>query len=218
MMHSAQLRLCDVICALVGVVVLAPLGLVIALFVRWEDGGPIFFRQTRVGQKGRPFTILKFRTMCNAAAGRSITAAGDFRITRTGALLRKFKLDELPQLLNVLKGEMSLIGPRPELPEFVDLTNPYWQSVLEQRPGITDLASLTYRNEEEVLGAAADPVEHYREVILPEKLRLNLLYVKSRTWSSDLKLLWLSISFSLFPERFDRAAIEKSFSEGLRTS
>lgn len=206
-------RAVDLAVALAGLVTLAPLLAFAALWIACEDGTPVFFRQIRVGRRGRPFEILKFRTMCAASDGPAITVAGDRRVTRVGAWLRLFKIDELPQMVNVLRGEMSLIGPRPEVPEYVDLDTPVWQKVLAMRPGITDLASLAGRNEEEVLSPAADPDAYYRAVILPEKLQLNLRYQRTRTWWRDLKLLWMTAWYSLFPRTFDRERVIRSLGD-----
>jgi lipopolysaccharide/colanic/teichoic acid biosynthesis glycosyltransferase len=145
--------------------------------------------------------------MYKTAGGAPITVSSDQRITPQGAWLRRFKIDELPQLLNVLLGDMSLIGPRPEVPEFVDHGDSLWREVLGVRPGITDLASLTFRDEEAILDAATNPAVHYRSVILPEKLRLNLRYQRSRSLSRDLKLLWMTGRYSFFPRGFSRERI-----------
>ncbi len=208
-------RLFDFFCAAVGLVVLTPVFAVVALIVRWCDGAPVFFSQTRVGRKGRPFRIWKFRTMRTCTQGSAITAAGDSRVTRTGAVLRKYKIDELPQLFNVLKGEMSLVGPRPEVPEYVQREALIWQSVLQVRPGITDLASLTYRNEEEALGRSADADAFYREQVLPAKLRLNLEYLRTRSLRQDLALIWLTIRYCLRPDELDPHRIQKTFGTGV---
>ena len=142
--------------------------------------------------------------------GSLVTAAGDKRVTRIGATLRRFKLDELPQFFNVLKGDMSLVGPRPEIPECVRLDAPIWQAVLQVRPGVTDLATLMYRDEEDQLGASSDPEATYRETVLPAKLVLNLLYLRSKSFWRDLKLLYLTVRFSLFPEELDRDLIRRT--------
>lgn len=197
-------RIVDFIAALLALTILAPVLAGIAIAVWVSDGSPILFRQTRVGRDGRSFQILKFRTMRPDVSGGSITVAGDHRITRVGRWLRKFKLDELPQFFNVLRGDMSLIGPRPEVPEYVELFNPVWQEVLAVRPGITDLATLAYRDEEHLLSSAADLDVYYRSVILPAKLNLNLSYGRSRCIAADLKLLWMTMHYSLRPSRFDR--------------
>jgi lipopolysaccharide/colanic/teichoic acid biosynthesis glycosyltransferase len=207
-------RLFDVACAAAGLLLLTPVLALLALVVLCGDGPPVFFGQTRVGRKGKPFRIWKFRTMRTGAPGMVITAAGDPRVTRAGAVLRRCKLDELPQLFNVLKGDMSLVGPRPEVPEFVQLEAPIWQAVLQVRPGVTDLATLLYRDEEKLLGASEDPNTFYREIVLPAKLLLNLGYLHSRSFPRDLKLILLTIRYSLFPERFDQDLIRRSLGTG----
>lgn len=195
--------------ALAALILLAPLFAVATVLILLDDGRPVLFRQKRIGRNGAPFLILKFRTMRAGSQGRAITAPGDARVTRAGAWLRTLKIDELPQFINVLRGEMSLIGPRPEVPEYVELDD-LWRSVLEVRPGITDLASLAYRNEEVILGPVADPDAYYRSVILPEKLRLNLHYQRSRSLVRDMKLLWMTARYSLFPRGFDRDRIMRT--------
>jgi lipopolysaccharide/colanic/teichoic acid biosynthesis glycosyltransferase len=202
-------RLFDVLCAAAGLLLLLPLFAVLALLILWDDGRPVFFSQTRVGRQGKEFRIWKFRTMRAGSPGSSVTAAGDRRVTRAGAPLRRYKLDELPQLYNVLKGEMSLVGPRPEVPDYVQLAAPRWQAVLEVRPGITDLASLLYREEEKLLAAAVNPSAFYRDSILPQKLLLNLAYIRSRSFFRDLKLIILTIRYSMFPGGFDQKRIER---------
>jgi lipopolysaccharide/colanic/teichoic acid biosynthesis glycosyltransferase len=147
--------------------------------------------------------------------GSAITASGDARITRSGAVLRKYKLDELPQLFNVLKGDMSLVGPRPETPAYVEPRAPAWQAVLTVRPGITDLATLLYRDEEEILGASPNVDVLYRETVLPEKLRLNLAYLRARSFRQDLRLILWSVRYSLFPDSFDPNRIRRTFGIGL---
>jgi lipopolysaccharide/colanic/teichoic acid biosynthesis glycosyltransferase len=204
-------RLPDVTISLAALVVLSPLFAAAALVILIFDGWPILFRQKRIGKYGEPFRILKFRTMRETDGGVGITASGDRRITRVGAWLRAFKIDELPQLINVLRGDMSMIGPRPEVPEYVKPDDDLWRRVLEISPGITDLASLAFRNEEAILAPAADPDAYYRSVILPEKLRLNLEYQRSRSFSRDLRLLWMTLRYSFFPRGFDRDRIVRSF-------
>jgi lipopolysaccharide/colanic/teichoic acid biosynthesis glycosyltransferase len=203
-------RCCDIAGAILASVCLAPVFLGVSLAILIDDGRPIFFRQTRVGKNGRLFEILKFRTMRAGGGGKSITVAGDSRITRVGTRLRKYKLDELPQFLSVLRGDMSLIGPRPEVPEYVEPENDLWRAVLQVRPGITDLASLAYRHEEAFLGLATDPEAYYRTSVLPEKLRLNLRYQRSRSLGRDLKLLWMTARYSFYPRGFDREHIVRS--------
>jgi lipopolysaccharide/colanic/teichoic acid biosynthesis glycosyltransferase len=185
---------------------LSPAFALVALAVWLDDGRPVLFRQTRVGRGGRPFVLLKFRSMLNrpdARAGALLTASGDPRVTRTGRLLRKFKIDELPQLWNVLRGEMNLIGPRPEVPRYVDMSQAVWRAVLDVAPGITDLATLVYRDEERILAGFADPESAYRETVLPAKLALNLAYLERRSRVRDLKLLALTAWHSLRPGAVD---------------
>jgi lipopolysaccharide/colanic/teichoic acid biosynthesis glycosyltransferase len=207
-------RLFNATCATAGLVFLVPVFAGLALVVLLDDGPPVFFSQIRVGKNGKPFRIWKFRTMRVGSRGSVITAAGDSRVTQAGAALRRWKLDELPQLFNVLKGDMSLVGPRPEAAEHVHLETPVWQAVLQVRPGITDLASLLYRNEEELLGAVDDPNTFYRESVLPAKLLLNLAYLRSRSFWLDLRLILLTVWYSLLPERFDPDRVKKTFDGG----
>ena len=194
--------------AAAGLIVLAPLLIAAAALIALIDGPPIFFRQRRLGLFGHPFTLLKFRSM-RAPCPRAITNERGGRVTRLGRVLRRYKVDELPQLWNVLRGEMRFIGPRPEIPSFLDIDDPRHSLALHALPGITDLASLIYRNEEEILARRDNPARYYRERILPEKLRLSLIYRERRSTASDLKLVALTVWYSLFPSRFDshRAAL-----------
>ena len=192
-MRQAFYRFFDVTCAAAGLLILMPVLIALAVLVLWKDGTPIFFGQMRVGRRGRCFRIWKFRTMRAGGKGSLITAAGDTRVTPIGSALRRLKLDELPQLFNVLKGDMSLVGPRPEVPECVQLEAPIWQAVLQVRPGVTDLATLLYRDEEALLGMSTDPETMYRETVLPAKLVLNLGYLQSKCFLSDLRLLCLTV-------------------------
>jgi lipopolysaccharide/colanic/teichoic acid biosynthesis glycosyltransferase len=209
--QEAARRLCDVVCAGVGLLILSPVLAMLALLIIALDGRPVLFSQTRVGRRGLPFRIWKFRTMVPGASGSAVTAAGDRRVTRTGARLRRFKLDELPQLINVLKGDMSLIGPRPEVPEYVDWGSPMWQAVLEVRPGITDPATLVYRDEEAILGSSADVETYYRARVLPEKLRINVRYLRTRSFWQDVKLLLLTLCSCLSPGRVGPCLIRNTF-------
>ena len=160
-----------------ALLILCPFLLLVGIFVKWTSPGPILYWQKRVGRDGRIFAIVKFRSMVANAEkqGLGITVAGDARVTGFGAFLRMSKIDELPQLWNVLTGKMSLVGPRPELPQYVSEYTPEQRHVLSVRPGITDPASIAYRNEEELLAKASDPIRYYRESVLPAKLALNLL-------------------------------------------
>jgi lipopolysaccharide/colanic/teichoic acid biosynthesis glycosyltransferase len=185
-------RLFDVFFASVGLVALSPVLALCAVAVRLSSPGPILFRQQRVGRHGQIFEILKFRTMRvgNPNAGAQITIGRDLRITGTGAFLRKWKLDELPQLWNVVTGEMSLVGPRPEVPHYVAVyPSDMRELVLSVRPGITDPCSIYLRNESEILAAAEDPERFYVETLLPEKLRISGEYVKNRTLASDIGII-----------------------------
>jgi len=187
-------RLLDVVAAAVGLVVLSPLMAVIALAIRWDSPGPVFYRAKRVGKGGKLFLMYKFRTMVADAEkmGPSITVKDDPRITRVGRFLRKTKLDELPQLINVLKGEMSLVGPRPETPSMVEHYTPEQRRVLEVTPGITGLAQLYYSNEEEMLNPDNWHEEYVRK-ILPHKLALDLLYIEHRSLALDLTIIGRTI-------------------------
>ena len=189
----------------------SPLLLAAAICILAESGRPVFFRQTRIGQHGKPFTLLKLRSMRSDQAGPTITRRGDHRITRVGALLRRYKLDELPQLWNILAGHMQFIGPRPELPSLVDMGSPVWQAVLLQKPGLTDLATLLYRNEEELLATFSDSDRAYREQVLPRKLFLSSQYQQRRGFATDIKLLLLTIRFSFFPAAFDPDLVRRLF-------
>lgn len=184
-------RIVDVVAAAVGLLLLSPFLLTIAAIAKLTSPGPVLYTQERVGKDGTRFRVVKFRTMeVNAdQVGPGITASGDPRITRLGRWLRLLKLDELPQLWNVLRGEMSLVGPRPELPKYVAGYTEKQRKVLSVRPGITDMASILYRHEERVLGVQADPERAYRELILPHKLDLNLEYLRRMSLVHDLSLI-----------------------------
>ncbi len=195
-------RSLDITASALGLLVLSPALLVVALLIKLDSPGPVFFRQVRVGQFGRPFRIFKFRTMTHVAVpeGPQLTVAGDARITRIGAFLRKYKLDELPQLIDVLRGTMSLVGPRPEVPQYVvHYPEASRERVLSVRPGITDVASLHYRNENDILARAADPEREYLEVILPSKLQYALEYVDNPSVGRDLRVLGLTLRTVFVP-------------------
>ena len=184
-------RLYDMFFATLGLVLASPLFLLIAVAIKCCDRGPVLFRQTRVGLQGRRFLILKFRTMVPEAEtmGVSITQGGDPRVTAIGRLLRKTKLDELPQLWNVLTGEMSLVGPRPEVPHYVERYSAEQRQVLRLKPGVTDLATLLYRNEEELLRGAGDVESFYLEEVVPRKIELNLAYASCANLWEDTKII-----------------------------
>jgi lipopolysaccharide/colanic/teichoic acid biosynthesis glycosyltransferase len=184
-------RLFDVAFSFVSLLVLSPLVLVIALLMKLSSPGPVLYIGTRIGQFGKPFRLLKFRTMVVNAdkIGGPSTADDDPRVTRVGRVLRRYKLDEIPQLLNVLKGEMSFVGPRPEVPAEVELYSREQRQLLEVVPGITDWASMRFHNEGEILKGSLDPHQTYREKIRPEKIRLGLEYVQKRSFWVDLQIL-----------------------------
>jgi lipopolysaccharide/colanic/teichoic acid biosynthesis glycosyltransferase len=195
-------RLFDVLASALGLVLLAPLFLIVALVIKLDTPGPVFYRQQRVGRHGLPFRIFKFRTMAHrpVGSGTELTVAGDDRITRCGAWLRRYKLDELPQLIDVLRGTMSLVGPRPEVPRYVAHYPEAWRErVLSVRPGITDFASLHFRAEGELLARAADPEREYLDVILPSKLRYALQYVENVGMADDLRVLGLTLRTVFVP-------------------
>jgi lipopolysaccharide/colanic/teichoic acid biosynthesis glycosyltransferase len=186
---SALHRAFDAACSLSGLILLVPVFVLIALAIKLDDGGPIFYRQFRVGKNLRPFRLWKFRSMvANAEIGSQLTAQGDTRVTRIGCFLRKNKLDELPQLVNVLRGEMALVGVRPQVPQFVEPYRSEYEELLQVPPGITDPASLRFRNEAEVFGGGSIE-EQYVKRILPEKLKISIEYQRSRTFLSDLQVL-----------------------------
>ena len=184
-------RALDAVLAGAGLLALLPVFALVSAAIVLEDGGSPFFRQVRVGRGGRPFRIWKFRSMRRGAEalGPQLTRARDPRITRVGAVLRRYKLDELPQLLNVLAGDMSLVGPRPEVPRYVAAYTPEQARVLELVPGITDPASLAYIDEEAILARAADPERAYLERLMPEKIRINLDYAARATPLSDVAVI-----------------------------
>lgn len=194
-MSDALKRLFDLAVAGAGLLLLSPAFVAIAALVKATSAGPVFFRQTRIGRCERPFNILKFRTMTSAAAnGPQITVGDDARITRTGKVLRKYKFDELPQLINVIRGDMSLVGPRPETPDYVALYPvDERKEIFTIRPGITDEAAIEFRNESEILGRAPDPLNYYVDVILPRKRMLYLQYVRHRSFVGDIVIIWRTI-------------------------
>lgn len=187
-------RLFDFVVALVGLIVLAPLFVLIAVVIKLDSPGPVFFRGPRVGRHGRPFGLYKFRSMVANAAqrGPGITASGDPRVTRVGRILRRTKLDELPQLINVVRGEMSLVGPRPEDPRYVALYTPEQREILRVRPGITSMASIQYRHEEVVL-SQGDWHEVYINKVMPEKLAIDLAYLEKQSFWRDIGVLFSTL-------------------------
>ena len=194
-LQLALKRAMDIVISGGALLVIWPVLLIIALAIKIDDPGPVFYRQVRVGRNGKEFRIFKFRTMVVDAdkKGLQITVGRDNRITRMGALLRKTKLDELAQLINVFTGEMSFVGPRPEVPKYVNMYTPYQRQVLLVRPGITDYASIAYRNENDMLEGAEDPERMYIDVIMPDKIELNMKYLREISPAADLKLIFGTI-------------------------
>lgn len=187
-------RFFDVLFAVLGLLFFSPLFLVIGILIVLDSGMPVFYRQIRVGLEGRDFKLWKFRTMVNNAdkKGQLTVGMNDSRITRIGGFLRKYKLDELPQLLNVLFGTMSFVGPRPEVRKYVNMYNHAQMRVLRVKPGITDVASIAYSNENELLAKAEDPEKMYIEEVMPEKLRLNMEYISNPSVWNYFKIILLT--------------------------
>lgn len=187
-------RIFDVTASGLGLLLLSPLFLIMAIWIKADSPGPVFYRQTRVGRGNRDFRLFKFRSMKVGSDKKGLITVGghDPRVTRSGYYIRKYKLDELPQLINVFKGDMSLVGPRPEVRKYVDLYTPEQLHVLDVRPGITDLASIRYRNENELLEQAGDPEQYYREVVMQDKLRINSEYIADRSFFKDIKIIFLT--------------------------
>lgn len=194
-MRSEVKRVFDLFWSTFGLLLLWPLFLGVSFLIKMEDRGPVFFRQRRVGWRGNPFRIWKFRTMVVDAEhkGSALTVGRDPRVTKVGCWLRATKLDELPQLLNVWIGEMSLVGPRPEVQKYVDLYTEDQRRVLELKPGITDLASIKYRCESELLASAEDPERIYVEVVMPEKIQINMEYAAKASLWRDLRVVLLTL-------------------------
>lgn len=184
-------RCFDIVCSTIGLVLLCPLFIGVAIWIKLDSEGPVFYRQVRVGRNNVDFRIFKFRSMVvNSDKKGLITVGGkDARVTTAGYYIRKYKIDELPQLINVFVGDMSFVGPRPEVRKYVDLYTTEQLHVLDVRPGITDAASIKYRNENDLLAAQSDPEQYYIQVVMQDKLRINLEYVASHTFIGDIKLI-----------------------------
>jgi len=188
-------RLFDIFFSALGIIICIPFFIIAAILVKLDSSGPILFTQERIGKDFKPFKIYKFRTMKKVGDqdGPKITIKGDNRITGIGRLLRKYKIDELPQLFNVLKGDMSFVGPRPEISEYVNLFKTAYGKLLSIRPGITDPASICYSNEEMLLSGSDNWEENYRKIVLPEKIKLSLQYVDNHNIITDLRLIVITI-------------------------
>lgn len=193
-------RIFDFLSSFVGILIISPIFLVVVLFIKLLMPGPVFFIQTRIGKGGKEFRLLKFRTMLvkPKTSEGSFDAGDQSRITSLGKILRKTKLDELPQLINVLKGDMSLVGPRPEVKKWTEVYSEQWAIVHQVKPGITDNASIEFRNEEELLAQSTNPEETYRNVILPRKLELYIQYVQHHSFWGDVRIILKTIQTVLF--------------------
>lgn len=188
-------RLFDIIASAMGILILSPVFLIIALFIAMDSKGGVFYRQIRIGMGGGEFVLLKFRTMYTDSARKGLLTVGmrDSRITKVGYRLRKYKLDELPQLFNVFKGDMSIVGPRPEVPKYVAMYNQEQLKVLSVKPGLTDYASIEYANENEILAKSSNPEEAYIKEIMPAKLKLNEKYIEEMGPVTDLKIIFKTL-------------------------
>lgn len=184
-------RFLDIIFSGLGLICLSPLFVFLALWVKLDSPGPVFYRQVRVGRNNRDFKLYKFRSMRVDSDKKGLITIGehDPRVTQSGYYIRKYKLDEFPQLINVFLGDMSLVGPRPEVRKYVDMYTDEQMHVLDVRPGITDMASIYYRNENELLEKANNPEKYYREVIMQDKLRINLEYVRNHSVIGDFRMI-----------------------------
>jgi lipopolysaccharide/colanic/teichoic acid biosynthesis glycosyltransferase len=186
-------RLFDIFASIVGLILVSPLFLVIAALIKIKMPGPVFFRQNRVGQHARIFRMVKFRTMKMNHGGSTISVKGENRITPLGAVMRKYKLDELPEFWNILKGEMSFVGPRPDVPGYADVLKGDDRLLLTVKPGLTGAASIKYSNEEELLSLQADPITYNDTVLYPEKVRINNNYVKNWSFWLDIKIIFFTL-------------------------
>jgi len=194
-------RFVESIMALGGLVISSPFLILSAILIRATSPGPILFKQIRVGLYGKPFELIKFRSMHIKSKGAQVTAKGDYRVTRVGLVLRKTKLDEIPELWNVVRGDLSLVGPRPEVPKYVDLENPLWCRVLKVRPGITDPITMKLRNEEELLAQQFDPEGYYIRILQPFKLKGYVDYLEQRTALTDFRIIFETLIAILVPFR-----------------
>jgi lipopolysaccharide/colanic/teichoic acid biosynthesis glycosyltransferase len=188
-------RLFDIIASFFGIIILSPLLIFIGLWVGLSSKGGVFYKQIRVGKNNKDFKLYKFRSMRVNSDKQGLLTVGskDSRITKAGYFIRKYKIDELPQLFNVLKGDMSFVGPRPEVRRYVDLYSKEQMKVLSVRPGITDPASIKYRNENDILSSASNPEEYYIQHIMPDKLKINIDYINKRTFVKDIKIIFQTI-------------------------
>lgn len=203
-------RAVEICLAAFGLVFTAPLLAISAIVIKLTSSGPAVFRQERVGRNGKTFTLFKLRTM-NSCSGALVTAANDSRITAIGKILRRSKIDELPEFWNVVRGDMSIVGPRPEVPEFVNLEDPLWDEILNFRPGLTDPVTLRLRNEEQLLADVQADHSFYKDVIQPYKISGYLHFLRNRSWSTDIKIIYRTLTAIIFP----RTAVPPSKEEML---
>ena len=209
-------RIAEGLIAAIALVVFSPFFLFATLLIATSSTGPILFRQRRVGRGGQPFTLFKFRTMRVNDSGPSVTTDGDARVTRIGKILRRTKLDELPEFWNVLIGDMSLVGARPEVPRFVDLTNAQWRQILTSRPGLTDPVTIRLRNEEQLLAPIPEPERFYREVLQPYKLMGYVAYQNHRTWWTDIDVIFKTALAVVLSSKVPPPTIEEILSNRIR--
>lgn len=189
-----MIRLFDFLFSILGLVILSPLFAIVAIWIKFDSSGPVFYKQIRVGKDNKDFRLFKFRSMVTDAENKGLITVGgrDPRVTRSGYFIRKYKLDELPQLINVLIGEMSLVGPRPEVRKYVDLYDEEQRKVLSVKPGITDYASIEYIDENELLAKSDDPERTYIDIIIPEKIRYNMKYINNRSIKEYFKIIFMT--------------------------
>lgn len=190
-----MIRLFDFLFSILGLVILSPLFAIVAIWIKFDSSGPVFYKQIRVGKDNKDFRLFKFRSMVTDAENKGLITVGgrDPRVTRSGYFIRKYKLDELPQLINVLIGEMSLVGPRPEVRKYVDLYDEEQRKVLSVKPGITDYASIEYIDENELLAKSDDPERTYIDIIIPEKIRYNMKYIENSSVKEYFKIIFLTV-------------------------
>jgi lipopolysaccharide/colanic/teichoic acid biosynthesis glycosyltransferase len=190
-----MIRCFDIVFSLFGLIILSPLLFIISVWIKLDSPGPVFYKQVRVGLEGADFTLLKFRSMFLDSERNGLLTVGnhDNRMTTAGYFIRKFKIDELPQLINVLIGEMSIVGPRPEVRKYVNLYTDAQKKILAVKPGITDYASIQFRNENKILAQASDPEENYINFIMPEKIKLNMIYITNRSAFQYFKIILLTL-------------------------
>ena len=195
-----MIRFFDILFSLIGLVLLSPIFVIVAIAIKIDSKGPIFYRQQRIGKNGVKFSLLKFRSMFTESDKKGLITIGnnDSRITSIGRFIRKYKIDELPQLINVLNGSMSLVGPRPEVSKYVELYNDYRRKVLSIKPGITDFASIYFKNENEILESKKNPEEYYIKYLIPQKIRLNLIYIKNYNIKTYFLIIFKTIKSVFF--------------------